>query len=168
MRTILKMALLCPVICPVMALAQTSGTPLSNSVPQLSSRPGAAYTMYINPAGFIYTGEWFGSFPGTNLGYNNRAPSETFNATEQTAIRVIWAAYANKYASFNVNVTTIDPAIAAGQASTDLQRQNYYDSQAGMMHTVIGPPGADSIPPQLAGRERRPRGPRHFCRLSSR
>jgi len=49
---------------------------------------------------------------------------------------------AEKYAPFKVNVTTVDPAVAAGQSGTDLQRQNYYDSQPRMMHTVIGGTGA--------------------------
>ncbi len=109
--------------------------------PALSSRPGAAYTIYLDPAGFNYDGMWIGETPGNNLGLNNRGPTDTFTADDVTEIRAIWAAMANQYRCFNVNVTTVDPAIAAGQSATDILRRDYYDGQLGMMHTVIGPPG---------------------------
>ena len=114
---------------------------LKESVPELSSRPGAAYTFFLNPAGFAFDGQWGTDTPGTNLGLENTAPTDTFTSAQQDTIRAIWAQTANQYWSFDVNVTTIDPAIAAGQAATDAQRQAYYDSQARMMHTIIGPPG---------------------------
>lgn len=118
-----------------------AGTPLQDSVPVLNSRPGAAYTVYLDPSGFAYDGVWIGETPGTNLGFRDAAPTDTFTAGEQDAIRAMWAAMANQYRSFDVNVTTVDPAVAAGQNASDTQRKNYYDSQARMMHTVIGPPG---------------------------
>ncbi len=114
---------------------------LSDSVPQLSSRPGAAYTLYLDPSGFAYDGTWLGSTPGTNLGFRNAPPGDTFNASDLVAIRAMWAATANQFRSFDVNVTTVDPAVAAGQDADDIERKDYYDSQTKMMHTVIGPPG---------------------------
>jgi hypothetical protein len=100
-------------------------------IPALSSRPGAAYTLYLNFGGFSYTGTWSSGTPGVTPAYSG--------TTAQ--IREAWARVAEKYVSLNVNVTTVDPAVAAGQAATDAQRQSYYDSQARMMHTVIGGTG---------------------------
>lgn len=116
---------------------------LSQSHPQapaFNSRPGASYTLYLNFAGFNYTGNWStsGQAPGNVPAYNGQTGT-TFTATEQANIKNIWARVAEAYAPFaNVNVTTIDPAVAAGQAATDLQRQNYYDATPRVMHTVIG------------------------------
>lgn len=121
-------------------------TALQSSVPVHSSRPGAAYTVFLDPAGFAYDGTWIGETPGTNLGFRGTAPTDTFTADQQTAISAMWAEAANNFRSFDVNVTTVDPAASvvdpgATQAVNDLARKNFYDSQARMMHTVIGPPG---------------------------
>lgn len=105
--------------------------------PAFSSRPGAPYTLYLNFAGFSYTGTWGGQTPGVTPAYNGQT-GPTFTAQEQANIKNIWARVAEAYAPFNVNVTTVDPAVAAGQAATDLQRQTYYDATPRVMHTVIG------------------------------
>ncbi len=108
-----------------------SGAP----APPLSSRPGAAYTVYLNFDGFAFNGNWGGdvrTVPGTTPAYSG--------STAQ--LREIWARTAEKYAPFNVNVTTVDPAIAAGQATTDTVRQSYYDNTARLMHTVVGGNGS--------------------------
>ncbi len=106
--------------------------------PSLSSRPGAAYTIYLDFSGFNYTGTWSGSTPGSTDAYTSDADPTTFSASEQTAIKRIWSRIAEKYVAFNINVTTIDPAVAAGKADTDFNRQAYYDATAKMEHTVIG------------------------------
>ncbi len=105
--------------------------------PQLSSRPGAAYTIFLDFSGFNFTGTWGsgGSTPGSMLAYDKAANG--FSTADQATMAQIWAAVSQKYAAFNVNVTTIDPAVTAGKASTDATRQAYYDSQAKMMHTLI-------------------------------
>ena len=54
-------------------------------------------------------------------------------------MRITWALIASAFASFDINVTTVDPAVAAGQAATDQQRINYYDSQVGTVHVIIAP-----------------------------
>ena len=101
-------------------------------VPSLSSRSGAAYTVYLDFAGFDYTGTWAGGTPGSTPAYGT--------ASE---VRDIWARTAEKYAAFNINVTTVDPAVTAGFLSTNYSgRQTYYDDQARMMHTVIGGDGS--------------------------
>ncbi|GJM17972.1 MAG: hypothetical protein DHS20C14_01850 [Phycisphaeraceae bacterium] len=127
----------------VFAGAPASAQLHATGVPELSSRPGAAYTIYIDPAGFNYNGTWIGSTPGNNLGLNGRGPGEAFTAGDVTEIKAIWAALSNQYRGVDVNITTVDPAIAAGMAGNDVQRQNFYDSQPRMMHTIIGPPGND-------------------------
>lgn len=109
-------------------------------VPVLSSRPGAAYTIYLDPAGFTFNGLWnegdeHNKTPGFTPSLNDVAPTGTFNATEQTQIKILWARVAQSYIGLNVNVTTVDPA-AAGL--TDAQRQAFYDATPNMMHTVLG------------------------------
>ncbi|MGL4422485.1 MAG: hypothetical protein ACRCZF_17595, partial [Gemmataceae bacterium] len=108
----------------------------ANLIPQLDSRPGAAYTLYLNFAGFNYTGQWgnTGRTPGVVPAYTTDA-SANFSATEITNMRSIWSRTAEKYASFNINVTTVLPA-AAG--TTDAQRQLYFETTARSMQTIIG------------------------------
>ncbi len=110
----------------------------TGGVPELSSNPGAPFTIYLNVAGFNFDGQWNGQTPGFTPSLNDVASTGTFNATEQEQIKILWARMAQSYAPFNVNVTTIDPAVAAGMAGTDAMRQAYYDSQTNLMHTVIG------------------------------
>jgi hypothetical protein len=107
------------------------------AAPLLSSRAGAPYTMYLNFSGFSYTGTWGSGTPGITPAYNGQT-GPSFTAAEQANIRSIWTRIAEAYSPFNVNVTTVDPAVAAGQAGTDLQRQTYYDATPRVMHTVIG------------------------------
>jgi hypothetical protein len=111
-------------------------------VPAFSSRPTAGYTLYLNFAGFDFTGAWLGKgTPGWTPAYGNA--TGTFTALQQSNIAAIWARVAEKYAVFNVNVTTVDPAVAAlGPTATDAQRQAYYDSTPELMHTVVGGTGS--------------------------
>jgi autotransporter-associated beta strand protein len=108
-------------------------------VPQLSSLPGAPYTVYLDFAGFNYSGSWggAGNLPGNVPAFDNVTGS--FGAAEQTRIAQVWAAAAQGYSLLNINVTTVDPAVAAGQAASDAQRQTYYDQTAGLMHTIMTP-----------------------------
>lgn len=118
--------------CPSILYAQ---------IPQLNSRPGAAYTLYLNFEGFSFTGNWGGSgsqVPGVTPAYSIDANTSAFNATELANIHHIWSRVAEKYRLLNVNVTTIDPAPLG---STDAQRQAYYDQNSRLMHTVIGGSG---------------------------
>ncbi|MBX3096952.1 MAG: PEP-CTERM sorting domain-containing protein [Fimbriimonadaceae bacterium] len=97
----------------------------SAQIPALSSRPGASYTLYLNFGGFNYSGTWGGGTPGNT-------PAYTGSTAQMTNV---WARIAEKFVSYNINVTTVDPAPSG---STDSQRKSFYDSQARMMHTVIG------------------------------
>ena len=115
--------------------AASAGVP----VPAYSSNPGAAYTVYLDLGGFSYTGNWNNQgTPGTNAAFSTDADTTTFSTQDKAAIGQIWATVAGKYAGLSVNVTTVDPAIAAGKAATDAQRQTYYDNTVGVLHTVIG------------------------------
>jgi hypothetical protein len=109
-------------------------------VPAYSSRPGAAYTHYLNFGGFTFNGLWGGQAsqnPGTTPAYTVDGDATTFNATELANIKNIWSRVAEKFAPFNINVTTVDPA----PAGTDASKQLYYDNTARLMHTVIGGSG---------------------------
>jgi hypothetical protein len=115
-------------------LASDDTSEVAAAAPSLSSRPGAAYTVYLNFDGFAFNGQWgnTGATPGITPAYSGT----------QAQIREVWARTAEKYVGFNVNVTTVDPAIAAGQAGSDSARQRYYDTTSRVMHTVIGGNGA--------------------------
>jgi hypothetical protein len=103
--------------------------------PALSSRPGAQYTMYLNFSGFNYPGTWGGQTPGNVPAYDNAGAS--FTAAQAANIKNIWTRIADAYSMFDINVTTVDPAVAAGQAADDLTRYNYYQATPRFMHTVI-------------------------------
>ena len=126
-----------------LALALAPSASAQLNVPALSSRPGAAYTLYLNFAGFNFTGRWGtanktdGSpyTPGNTAAYTVDGDANSYTTTELANIRNIWSRTAEKYAAMNVNVTTVDPAPAG---STFDQRQAYYDSQPRMMQTVVG------------------------------
>lgn len=111
------------------------------NLPSLSSRPGAAYTVFLDFDGFSFTGTWgsSGKSPGDTLPYLDRTAD--FSSNDASNIKKIWARVAEKYSAWDINVTTIDPAAAAGQTGSDAQRQAYYDSTADVMHTVIGGDG---------------------------
>lgn len=112
------------------------------TAPAFSSRPGAPYTMYLDFSGFSYTNPqtgntWGGQTPGVTPAYNGQAGA-TFTTTEQANIKNIWTRISDAYSMFDINVTTVDPAVAAGQAASDVTRFNYYEATPRMMHTVIG------------------------------
>ncbi|HZZ27367.1 MAG TPA: autotransporter-associated beta strand repeat-containing protein [Pirellulales bacterium] len=112
----------------------------------LNSRPGANYTIYLDFGGFSFAGNWGNSSPtltpGVTPTYDIDGNPSSFSTQELNNIKEIWARVAEKYSEFNINVTTVDPAVAAGQAGNDLSRQTYYDSVVRFMHTVIGGNGS--------------------------
>ena len=115
------------------------------SVPlALSSDPSAPYTIYLDFGGFTFDGNWgpatYGYAPGVTPAYGDATGA--FSNAELANIKQIWSSVAEVYAPFNVDVTTVDPAVAANQARSDTSRQDYYDERPRIMHTVIGGSGA--------------------------
>ena len=125
------------------ATSAARGDTHTTGIPQLSSLPGAPYTLYLDFGGFNFTGTWGGSSgtqsPGNTAAFDNVTGS--FGSTEQTRIKQVWSGVAQAYAPFDINVTTVDPAISGGSADTDAHRQAYYDKTAKLMHTVMTPTG---------------------------
>src|SRR3954451_6141114 len=78
-------------------------------VPQLSSRPGAADTVYLDFDGH-FESSW-GTFSNvTSPAYDRDGDPTTFSATELSSINEIWTRVAEDFAPFNINVTTVEPA----------------------------------------------------------
>ena len=117
--------------------AAVSGTP------QLNSLPGADYTLYLDLGGFTFDGTWGGRTPGATPAFANQTVA--FTAAQQTNITRVWAVAAQKFVGLDVNVTTVDPAVAglAGQglAYTDGNRQAFYGGLSHFEHTVVGGTG---------------------------
>ena len=128
----------------LVAFAAPAGAQSHPSVPVYNSLPGATNTLYLDFAGFTYSGTWFGSTPGTTAPYHsdNTSTSSSFTSHDLENIQASFQRVAEKYAPFNINVTTVDPAVAAGQAASDSTRQAYYNTTARVMHTVIGGTGS--------------------------
>jgi hypothetical protein len=80
-----------------------------NSIPQLSSLPGAKCSIYLNFAG-DFTAQW-GSYSNiTTPAYDIDGDPSTFTQTELNNITKIWQFVSEDYAPFNINVTTVQPA----------------------------------------------------------
>jgi hypothetical protein len=96
--------------------ASTSGTSGGGSlaaalvpVPAYSSLPGAAATLYLDFDGH-YQAIW-GSYSNiTTAAYTIDSDATTFSTQELANIQQIWAAVAEDYAPFKINVTTVEPA----------------------------------------------------------
>src|ERR1043165_3350316 len=73
-----------------------------------SSRPGAAYTLYLDFGGFTYSGTRNGLTPGVTPAYSVDGDVTSFSALELSNIQQIWSRVATQYAPFNINVTTVD------------------------------------------------------------
>lgn len=128
---------------PSQSQAQTAAATSVVGVPALNSRPGAAYTVYVDFAGFNFTGQWAtsGKTPGVTPAYDDDGNPAQFNAHEIANLQRIWSRISENYSAFDINITTVDPAVAAGKASDDFTRQNFYDATPRLMHLVIGGTG---------------------------
>ncbi len=123
-------------VCSALAGSYAKAGPVA---PALSSKPGAAYTFYIDFSGFTWDRGWGGNETGAKPGvvpaYNSDGVESTFSGTEIMRIQEIWSRASEKYAAFDVNFTTVDPATAG---LSDYDRQLYYGLQPRFQHTVIG------------------------------
>lgn len=112
----------------VVAGAATAGPVASlSSLPQLSSLPGAAATLYLDFNG--HTEAVWGSYSNVvTRVYDTDGNETSFSAGEISSISEIWARVAEDFAPFNINVTTVEPpSFANGAAVRVAIGGNYSD-----------------------------------------
>src|SRR5205809_5503144 len=78
-------------------------------VPQLSSRPGAAATIYLDFDGH-FESSWKTFSNVTTPAYDRDGDPTSFSASELSSINEVWTRVAEDFAPFAVNVTTVAPA----------------------------------------------------------
>ena len=102
----------------------------------LHSNPGADHTIFLDFDGAEVGGTlWNQSFPSMPVSQPPWDPSgdgPSFSDDERTRVQAIWAAVAEDYAGFDVDVTTADPGAAA------IVRSSEEDPTYGS-HVVISP-----------------------------
>lgn len=97
---------------------------------ELQSRPGASRVIYLDFDGETVSGTgWNANFTGGAPFYaepydTDGSPS-TFSDAERTVVQNVWRRVAEDFAPFDVNVTTMDPGLAA------IERTNSGDQQYG-------------------------------------
>lgn len=82
---------------------------------QLASLPGADKVIYLDFDGHVTSGtSWNSSYgdPIVTNPYDTDGNFDVWSASELTAIRTAWAAVAEDFAPWNINVTTIEPPLA--------------------------------------------------------
>lgn len=112
-------------VTPVAAASLVAAAATTASgLPILDSRPGALRTIFLDFDGYyIHNGSWntwWGRPPGlTATPYDRSGDPTTFDLLEQLNITQVWRMVAEDFAPFDVNVTTVDPGMAAltGQSS---------------------------------------------------
>jgi hypothetical protein len=77
-------------------------------VPELSSRPGAAATLYLDFDGH-FQAEWGAWTNIVSPAFDRDGDPTTFSESEISTITNIWSRVAEDFAPFNVNVTTVEP-----------------------------------------------------------
>ncbi|HEX8914822.1 MAG TPA: zinc-dependent metalloprotease family protein, partial [Humisphaera sp.] len=91
-----------------------AGVPLT-SVPVLNSLPTATKRVFLDFNGADAT-TWGSYSVPTTPAYDTDGDTTTFSDTELSNINNIWARVSEKFAPFNINVTTVDPgSYASGQ-----------------------------------------------------
>lgn len=83
-----------------------------NSIPALNSLPGAAASLYLDFDGH-FEPVWSNFTNITTPVYSIDGDFTTFSDVELNEIESIWARVAEDYAPFNINVTTVEPAVLA-------------------------------------------------------
>lgn len=98
----------------------SSGSLAASSVaglPQLSSRPGAAATLFLDFDG--HTEAAWGEYTNVVTRVFDRDGDESsFSASEVSSIHEIWSRVAEDYAPYNINVTTVAPPLIANRVAT--------------------------------------------------
>ncbi|HZN35759.1 MAG TPA: zinc-dependent metalloprotease family protein, partial [Pirellulaceae bacterium] len=116
-----------------------SSTPLS--VPQLSSRPGAKATLFLDFNGNVES-RWGSETNAVTPAFDTDGNYSSYSAAELAAIREIWARVAEDYAPFNVNVTTVAPPLLADRVAAKIviggNFSDWFGSSAGGVAYVGG------------------------------
>jgi hypothetical protein len=110
-------------------------------LPQLSSRPGASATLFLDFDGHVEA-RW-GEFTNVVTRPFDRDGNEaSFSASEISSIEEIWARVAEDYAPFNINVTTVAPPSFANRAAVRIaiggDWRDWFGSSAGGVAYVGG------------------------------
>jgi hypothetical protein len=94
------------------ALAMSSAVYPLNSIPPLHSNPGAPATLYLDFNGHSRSTWGFFPSPPTPV-YDADGDATTFSTDELTFIQNVWQVVAEDFAPFNIDVTTVEPAVLA-------------------------------------------------------
>ena len=81
-------------------------------IPILHSNPGAAATVYLDFDGH-FEPVWGGSSNVTTPVFNQDGDAAAFGDSESATIQAVWARAAEDFAPFNIDVTTVEPAVLA-------------------------------------------------------
>ena len=85
---------------------------LMTTVPVLNSLPGASASLYLDFDGH-FEASW-GSYSNiTTPAYDSDGNPASFGSTEVDFIEDVWRIVAEDFAPFNINVTTVEPAVLA-------------------------------------------------------
>lgn len=110
-------------------------------VPQLSSRPGAAATLYLDFDGNVEA-QWGNRTNVVTPPYDTDGNKTSFSATEVAGMREIWGRVAEDYAPFNINVTTVPPTRVGDRVTAKVaiggSYSDWYGSSAGGVSYVGG------------------------------
>lgn len=139
----------------MMAVADVGIKAALSSVPQLTSRPGAAQSIYLDFDGDT-TNFWGPYTPGTTPAYDSDSDPTTFSQAELDNITEIWQRVSEKFSPYNINVTTVDPGtyptyttihmVIGGNGSWI----GYYGGIAYISSFLYGPTTAFVFPANLA------------------
>lgn len=99
---------------PSLSFAGASLHPLA-SIPALSSLPGAPATLYLDFDGhFQATYDTYSNI--VTSAYDSDGDPTTFTDAELSYITTLWSDVVEDFAPFNINVTTVEPAVLAAGA----------------------------------------------------
>jgi hypothetical protein len=123
------------------AAAAWSAKSAPAGVPQLSSRPGAQATLYLDFDGHRES-RWGSYTSVVTPAYDTDGNYGSFSAAEAAAIREIWARVAEDYAPFNINVTTVAPPLIANRQAARIviggNHSDWFGSSAGGVAYIGG------------------------------
>ncbi len=131
---------------PQAATATSATTSLArlatpSGVPQLSSRPGARATLYLDFDGHREA-SWGSHSNVVSPAYDTDGNYGSYSAGELANIREIWSRVAEDYAPFNINVTTVAPPLVADRLAARIviggNYSDWFGSSAGGVAYVGG------------------------------